>query len=220
MEPAPLGLELSIDDAALLGRRISVDKELPYSFSDDLARGSDQGNLAMTPSADGRTQDFPKSCEQLHGSSQVNAVYGSTEGPGTARPEGQQHRYPIGGRVAMTPTHNSHHQPDLAIAQSSMSSVDDATPCYGTKAENGEQIRRLTAYAPLPSTSPFILMSQPENMEALKPLPADSPLVLRSQPEEMERKVWDFESIEALKPFPADSPLILRSQPEEMEKKV
>lgn len=170
------------------GTRISVDEEPPYSFSDDLARGGLQGNLATVSSADGRTQDFARFCEQRQGNSQENGLPESNRDRGTSRQEAQQqHRYPIRGLVAVTPALHSHHQPDFAIAQSSTSS---ATPCHGTKAENGKPTHALIAgaplgtLAPLPATSPFILQSQPESMEALEPFPADSPSVLRSQPEE------------------------------------
>lgn len=191
MEPAPLRLKGSIGDMPPPGRRISVDEEPPYSFSDDLARGSVQGTLATTPSCDsltnGRTQDFPKSCRQLQDSSQEDAGYGSPESARFVRPEAQQDHYPLSGRGAVSPEHHSRHQPDFAIAQTSTSS---ATPFYGMKAEDGEQTRRLIARAPLRplapllASSPFILKSQPEGMEALEPFPADSSLVLRSQPEE------------------------------------
>ncbi len=184
MGSAPLRLECSIGDISLPGRQTSVDDELPYSFNDDPARGSVQGNLATASSADGRTQDCARFCEQRQGNPQENGLSESNRDPGTSRQEAQQqHRYPIRGLVAVTPALHSHHQPNCAIAQGSTSS---ATPYSGTKAENGTPTHALAAraLAPLPASSPLILKSQSESIEDLKPFPADSPLVLRSQPEE------------------------------------
>lgn len=214
IEPAPLGLELSSDEVSPPGRCVSIDQELPYSFSDDLARGGLQGNLATASSADfitnGRTPDFPRFCEQLQDSSHGDAFSRSMEDPGTALRESQRACKSCpeqdAARYADDIHHHSNHPTNLKITPSAI----ENSPSLGTKAKNGREFHKARVpsqqrtFAPLPTSSPYILKSHSENTKTFEPFPAESPFVLKLQ----------CETGETFASFPADSPLILKSKPE------
>lgn len=214
MDPKSPGLERLIGDMAPPGRRMAVDDGLPEALDDETARNIVQETLATTRPADpwtnGRKNDFSRSWRQLQASSQEIALSEPTEDLASVRLERQRNLHLSREELWAPPAHNLRHQSKCAIDQTTTSKAN-STRYQRTKAENGKKVRTLTAraplrkLAPLPSTSPFILTSQVESMEALRPLPTNSPLVLRSQPEE--ERVWGHSS--------AKTPFVQKAQCDE-----